>query len=160
LLGSSDIKTGKTIVARSIAAYGQPAIMLPSSGSENLRIGNPVLIDGAVVGRISKLQKSQAQISLLSQNDFSLLLLAKTQNGTNGIIKGDGKRVLFTEVLRGDNLQEGDRVVTQGQEGVTSNLFIGKVQQIVKDESSPVQTAILEQLTSFYETTLVEVRIE
>ncbi|MEN8253512.1 MAG: rod shape-determining protein MreC [Patescibacteria group bacterium] len=158
LLGSSDIKAGKTIIVRSVSAYGQPAIMLPSN--ETLRIGNPVLISGAIIGRISELEYSQAKLSLLSKNNPESLLLAKTQNDVNGVIKGDGKRVLFTEVLRSKQLQVGDRVSTQGQEGVASNLFIGKIQQIIEDNSSPVQTAVLEQIASFYESTLVEVRLE
>ena len=52
----------------------------------------------------------------------------------------------------------GERVLTLGQPGVPSNLYVGSIQNLLTKSADPVQSAVLEQYVSFYEASLVEVR--
>jgi cell shape-determining protein MreC len=100
---------------------------------------------------------NQSEIGLLSQ-ESGPTILAKTESGVQGLIRGDGKRVLLTEIPVDVTLNVGERIVTQGQEGVAPNMFIGRISAVRNDPASAVQTALIEQLVSFYEASIVEVR--
>lgn len=154
LLQASDLALGEEIIVASVASLQSESIYLPKAA--RVEVGNPVSVSGTVVGRIQSLDGRIAKVTLLSQ-DFEAPLLAKTSSGKTGIVRGDGQRVLFTEVSPDEPLEVGERVVTLGQESVPPNLLIGKIGQLETQASDAVQTAVLEQLVSFFEVQLVEV---
>lgn len=143
-----------SIIGSPIISYGVPTISVGSQ--QGVIEGSPVLTNGTLVGLIDSVSEQQAVVKLLSQA-AGTPVVARTQSGAEGLVIGDGKRVLFTEVAHDQSLTPGERVMTVGQAHIPANIFIGKVQTITSGQSAPVQTAALEQLTSFYEVTLVEV---
>jgi cell shape-determining protein MreC len=85
-------------------------------------------------------------------------VLAKTVGGTMGLVRGDGRKILLTEVTQTLPLAIGELVVTVGQLQIEQNLVIGRVTSIQNDPANSVKQAVIEQLTSFFEVSLVEIR--
>jgi rod shape-determining protein MreC len=159
LLNSSDRNFNQVTITRPIVSLAQPAIFFDQSfgGQPLVRVGAPVLVKETLVGLVSKIDASLAYISLLWQEETPLILV-ETQTGVQGILRGNGKYVLLTEVPTDQELIIGERVTTTGQEGIEQGLYVGEIQSIQSGHSSAVKTAIIQQYVSFYETALVEVR--
>jgi cell shape-determining protein MreC len=64
----------------------------------------------------------------------------------------------LTEIPVNVKLEVGERVVTQGQDGIAPNIFVGRIASLESKPEAAVQTAVIEQVVSFYEATIVEVR--
>jgi len=159
LLNSSDRSLNRVTITRPIVSLAQPAIFFDQSfGDQSLvRVGSPVLVEETLVGLVSKIDANLAYISLLWQEETPLILV-ETQAGVQGILRGNGKYVLLTEVPTDQELIIGERVATTGQEGIEQGLYVGEIQSIQSGHSSAVKTAIIQQYVSFYEVALVEVR--
>ena len=78
---------------------------------------------------MSKVDANLAYISLLWQEETPLILV-ETQAGVQGILRGNGKHVLLTEVPTDQELIIGERVATTGQEGVEQGLYVGEIHSI------------------------------
>ncbi|HQM15597.1 MAG TPA: rod shape-determining protein MreC, partial [Candidatus Woesebacteria bacterium] len=133
----------------------QPTIALDPD--QKVTPGTAVLVEGVLVGTIAKQQLGTATVNLLWQKE-TLPILAETDSKVQGLVMGDGRRVLFTEVPVDQELTIGQQVVSVGQTGVEQGLFIGEIRAIVTGYSNAVKTAVLEQYVSFYQVGLVEVR--
>jgi len=147
--------SNKRVLSLPIVAYGRP--LLVGGSEQGLAVGKMVLVSQTLVGLVNEVSPQQSEVSLLSQENGPTIL-AKTESGIQALVNGDGKRVVLNEVPASIELKIGERVVTQGQEGVAPNIFIGRIAAIKKEPAAAVQTAILEQLVSFYEASIVEVQ--
>lgn len=156
LLNSTDRTLNRVVLTQSILSFAQPVISIPRE-TEVLE-GSAVLVEGTLVGLVKETRTDVGVVSLLWQKD-STAVLARTSSGVQGIVKGDGRRVIFTEIPIEEEIEIGQRVMTAGQRGVEGGLFIGEIRSIVSGESAAVKTAILEQYVSFYQASLVEVRL-
>lgn len=156
LLNSSNRSLRKIILTRPILSYAQPTVSI--SVDEEVAIGSAVLIKDTLVGQIKDVKQGTASVDLLWQNDSSPVL-ATTEAGVQGVIVGDGKRVIFTEVPITDELEIGQRVTATGQRGIEKGLYVGEIRSLQTGASSAVQTAVIEQHVSFYEAQLVEIRL-
>lgn len=141
-------------IASPVVSLSYPAIAVGSQ--QGIEKGRMVLYKDVLLGLVTEISDHQSRVALLSKKDGPVLL-AKTSQGVEGIIKGSGKRVLFTEVPRGIELNKGDRVVSVGQEGVRRDVLIGVIEEVEDRPSAPTQTAILQQYVSFYDAPIVEV---
>ncbi len=144
----------ETVVASTVIAYGQPSLNLGSEAG--LRVGQPVLAAKNLVGLIDGISSQQAQVLLLTQNRTKPLL-AETESGVTGLVVGDGRRLLLTEVSKTAELKIGELVVTSGQEGISADLVIGRVSELIDQATAPTQEAVLEPAISFYDVSVVEV---
>lgn len=156
LLNSTDRSLGRVVLTQPILSYAQPTISVPPQ--EELAVGTAVLAEGTLVGTISKLLPGIAQIDLLWQKE-TMPVLAATSEGVQGLVIGDGRRVLLTEIPVAEEIEVGQRVVTTGQRGIERGVLIGEIRSIQAGPSAAVKTAVLEQYVSFFETALVEIRL-
>jgi len=154
LLKVSDSDQGRVVIAP-VVSYGYPGIA--AGQSEGVVVGQMVIVNQTLVGRISQVSEHQSRVELIA-NTLGEGILAKTSSGAVGIIIGNGRQVVFTEVSRDDELRVGEEVITLGQEGIAKDLLVGVISQLKTQASDPVQTAVVDQLVSFYEARLVEVK--
>ncbi len=154
LIENKDRKFAQIVLAAPILSYGIPHISVGSG--DGVEMGDPVLVSQTLVGRIQDVFPEQSEVRLLS-HPLSLPILAKTQSGVDGLIVGDGRNVLLTEVSMEVELNVGDRVTTVGQQGLQRDIFIGKISKIKKDPELSTQYAIIEQVVSFFDARIVEV---
>jgi len=156
LLGASDRKLSEeTIIGAPILSLAYPAVGVGSS--DGVEVNDMVLIDNVLIGTIDSVTEYQSKVSLLSSKRKNKILV-RTQSGVEAVVDGDGRNVLLTHIPRSVELNEGERVVTVGQEGVEKNILIGVVKKINHSPSDSTNTYIINQLVSFYSAVLVEVK--
>lgn len=139
----------------SVISYAPPSIDVGTA--DGLQGGELVFVLGTCIGKVHAVERHHAQVKLLSSFGEDDVLLAKTDTGTSGIVRGDRTRVLLTEIPIEASVQVGQRVETAGQLGVQSGLYIGRVTEIIRREGSPTQTAVIDQGVSFFRSSIVEV---
>lgn len=142
------------VISAPISAHGQPSLAVGSNSG--VEVGQPVVTAQTLLGVISHAQTHQSQVRLLSEIRTQPIL-AQTESGVKGLVKGDGRQLLLTELPTEVEIKPGEKIMTVGQAQVRSGIFIGQVQQLLDQPSSPTKTAVIEQLVSFYEVPLVEV---
>lgn len=156
MIGTSDRSlSNQTIIGAPIVSLASPAIGVGSS--EGVQEKQMVLVDGVLVGTVTEVSQHQSKVRLLSQSGEKQVI-AQTQSGVEGVLVGDGKNVLLTQVPRSAEIKEGELVVTSGQEGIEKGIAVGIIRNIKTDPADATQTIVVSQLVSFYEAVLVEVR--
>lgn len=155
MLENADRSLSTSIIAAPIVAYGTPYI--DRGEAENVATGDLVLVANTLLGRVGKISPHQAEVILLSQLDGRPILV-KTESQIQGLIKGNGKKLELTEIPKEAPLKVNEKIVTLGQEGIAPGIFVGRVQTINENLTASTQRASVEQLVSFYETRVVEVR--
>lgn len=155
LLENTDRPQTRTVLTRPVVSLAKPAI----SGGEDLGLeeGSLVISRETLLGQLSKIGQFESQVVLLHEKE-STPILAKTESGVEGIIEGDGKKIIFTEVNKTDKLVLGEKIYSMGQSQIEQGILIGRISFVNQDLSSSVQTAVVEQYVSFFESPVVEVR--
>lgn len=157
LLNSTDRDLNQVVLTSPILSLAQPAVSLPRDVA--VTPGLAVLVENTLVGVVKEVINNVGYVSLLWQQDTPFVL-AQSSTGVQGLLKGDGRRVLLTEVPVEDELEVGQRVITSGQEGIEAGIYIGEIRSIKSGASSAVKTAVLEQYVSFHESSLVEIKLQ
>ncbi|MCB9813570.1 MAG: hypothetical protein H6772_04150 [Pseudomonadales bacterium] len=155
LVENRDILIEKTIITAPIVSLAYPAVGVGSV--HGVEINNMVLFNGMLIGTIGEVDNYQSKVLLLSKSRKNKVL-AKTESGVEGVVDGDGKNILMTQIPNNAELVDGERVVAIGQEGIARNTFIGILKVIENNPSSPTKTAIIKQNVSFYDVVLLEVK--
>jgi len=154
ILQNSDRPLTNSIISSTIISLSSPAIAVGEE--DGVREGAPVVLRGNLLATISQLSRRSAHIDLLASQN-SPVILAKTDSGSKGVIKGDGQRIILTEILPERKVAIGEKVLTLGQENLPPALLIGQVQENITRHSDSVQSFIVEPLVNFYESQMVEV---
>ena len=147
-------KITPVVIAAPVISHGQPSISVGQT--DGVRAGQPILVAKMLVGLIKATSTHQSTVNLLFQNTTQPIL-AKTATGVEGLVIGDGKNILLTEIPKEAELVVGELVVTVGQEQIRSQLVVGRIQQLIDQPSAPIKQAILVQESSFYEASIAEV---
>jgi len=156
LLENSDRRLGTTIITSPITSFAQTR--LPVGSEQGVRVGALVLYRNNLLARVSQVEPKQSQITLL-QHLTEGGILAVTEGGVKGLVKGDGWQVLLTEVTSGQTLRPQELVLTAGQEGVEKGLVIGQIQTVqLANPALATITAVVEPLVNFYQLELVELK--
>jgi rod shape-determining protein MreC len=154
MLENSDRKLVNNIITRPIVSFAHPTVA--AGGAEGVKEGSLVLLGKTVVGRVSEVSEHTSKVDLLFHANASPIVAA-TETGVEGLLVGDGKRLVLTEVARDAQVTVGQRVMTLGQPGIPSDLLIGQVVAIESKPADPVKQVIVEQLVDFYQARVVEV---
>jgi cell shape-determining protein MreC len=124
---------------------------------DGVEVGNIVYISDVLVGRIVSVSRTQSQVALFSSRDAEPVLV-QTASGAQGLLVGNGTRTLLTQIPVQVSITTGERLTTVGQQGIPPGQFIGVVASVSAPGTAPMQTALIDQLQSFYTVPLVEIR--
>jgi len=156
LLENSDRSYRQVVITAPVVSFAQSFIAVGEQSG--IKPGSAVLYKDTLLGLVDQVEDRQSSVLLLSKLTDSYIL-AETETGIKGIIKGNGREILLTEIKNDDQIEVGQLVFTSSQLGIEKGLLIGKVARILTDNQAlAVKTAIVEQLVNFYDTSLVEVR--
>lgn len=154
LLENTDRKARDTVITSPVVSNIGPTIGV--GRVDGIEEGNLVFVAQTLVGRVSKVEEHFSRINLIFQKDFKPLVV-ETSQGYKGLIKGDGKRAVITE-MNADQVPENEsRVVTVGQLGIEQGLFIGQIGQDISHPSDPIKSYVVNQYIDFYQAGVVEV---
>jgi len=154
LLQNSDREDLTVIITSPIVSQVGPTIGVGSN--DGVGVGDLVFVSKTLVGRIREVFPEYAEVDLVTQIDFQPIV-AVTAEGFKGLIKGDGKRVVFTEVLPEESPAPESRIQTVGQVGVENGLFVGQIGKLLSSASETVKTYQVIQRVDFYAASIVEI---
>lgn len=157
ILENTDRRTEHRVIAAPIISYGTPFIN--HGQADGIAVDSLVFVHQTLVGRIAAVTPHQAEIRLLSHPN-SDPILAQTQTGVTGVLTGNGRAVLLTEIPSDAQVEVGQRVVTTGQRGIEPDLYVGRITQVRYEPSDPVKEAVVEPGINFYQARVVEVSLE
>jgi rod shape-determining protein MreC len=154
MIENRHLSLNERIVAAPIVSYGYPAISVGIN--QEVREGNLVLVADTLLGRVVKVSQEESRIELLSSKEAQPVLV-QTQSGLQGIVQGTGRGIVLTQLPPDVTVNPGERVTTLGQPGIKSGILVGIISADQVQATSPIKTVPLDQLVSFYTTSLVEV---
>ena len=138
LLGLKDLTPAETLAARVISIDASPYFRVArveiDRGEGMVRRGMAVLTPEGVVGRLNRVAGKTSDIMLLV-DPRSAIDVFVPRTGGRGILRGksgeNGYRCSIEYLVRGDQVREGDKVVTSGLGGAfPRDLAIGKVSKV------------------------------
>ncbi len=155
-LENSDRSYQQVVITAPIISFANSFVAVGSKSA--IKTGSAVLYKGTLLGLIDQVEENQSSVLLLHQL-FDLGLLVETNTGVKGLLRGNGREILLTEVPSDAQLVVGDLVSTSAQVGIEKGLLIGRVAKILtNNQASATKTAVVEQLINFYDLSLVEIK--
>lgn len=130
-----------------------PANFILDKGHEDkVKVGYGVVLKNNLIGKVIKTSSHLSKVEIIVNSSSSFT--AKTKRDVLGVIKGDGKAMIFSNVLLSENIKVGDLVTTKGDmtlEGIgyPQDLIIGKIKSIDKNPSELFQKARVESFLDF-----------
>jgi rod shape-determining protein MreC len=126
------------------------SVLLDRGRSHGVRSGMPVVTDRGVVGLITATTGHAARSMLLLDRQSAVDGIVQ-RSRARGIVRGTGTQQLeLVFVVRGDDVQVGDVVITSGVGGVyPKGLRLGQVMSVDVDENHLLHSARLEPAVDF-----------
>jgi rod shape-determining protein MreC len=126
------------------------SVLLDRGGSHEVRSGMPVVTDRGLVGLVTATSPRAARAMLMLDRQSAVDGIVQ-RSRARGIVRGRGTgRLEFVLVVRGDDVQVGDVVITSGLGGVhPKGLRIGEVTEVNTDETELLHTATLRPAVDF-----------
>jgi len=115
-----------------------------------LKVGNAVLSQGFLVGRVANIDGLTVRVLLITDSTSSIPAAIQNKDIT-GIAKGKiGNGLTVEQVPQSDNVVKGDTVLTSGLGGdLPKGLIIGRVDEVQKVNGSIFQSITLQPMVEF-----------
>ena len=112
-------------------------MLLNKGESDGVKIGSMVITpQGAIVGSVDEVASKTSRVRLLQDPAFEITA-SIIGRSTVGIVMGSGENGLrFELVAQGDEIAEGDTVISSGADQYPGGLVLGTVSHVVKNETS------------------------
>jgi rod shape-determining protein MreC len=146
LLGLRDSVPAATLVARVISVDASPYFRVArvsiDRGEGLVQRGMPVITPEGVVGRINRIAGTSSDVQLAVDPRTKIdVVLPRT--GGRGLLEGkageNGYRCVIQYLVRGEEVKEGDVVVTSGLGDFPRDLPVGKVSKVVRNAAGLFQ---------------------
>jgi rod shape-determining protein MreC len=137
------------VVGQDVSPFFHSAL-LDRGRSQAVRAGMPVVTDRGLVGLVTATSPHAARTMMLMDRRSAVDGIVQ-RSRARGIVRGTGSDVLeFTFMVRGDDVQPGDVVITSGVGGVyPKGLQIGTVTSVEMDPRKLVHTAKIRPAVDF-----------
>ncbi len=125
-------------------------LVLGSGSSEGVRVGNIVVSDQGLVGRVSEVGANYAKVVLITDPSSTLSALVEGSRAT-GIVRGEyGDALVMDWILQTESVSVGDVVVTAGlalggelRSLYPKGLVVGRVVRLERAQAAAYQRAII-----------------
>lgn len=102
-------------------------LIIDAGFKQNIRIGQIVIYEKQLVGRVIKVNKNSSRVLLLT-DPLSGIPVKGLESGVKFIANGQFTNLLLCKYLREENLQNGELVVTTNDNAsIIANIIVGKV---------------------------------
>ncbi|GEM_PF-5538478 len=156
ILENSDRSYNQVTVAAPIISFAQTFIAV--GAKDGIKPGSAVLYKGTLLGLVDSVEEKQSLVTLLNKLHGNSILV-KTNKGVKGLLAGNGREIILSEVSINEPLEVGDLVFTAASLGIEDGLLIGRITHIsAENQALATKTAVVEQLVNFYEVGLVEIK--
>ena len=150
LLGTKVSPAWKFIPANVIKNLGEDLIIDVGSeievspGMIVIGLARDKINNGILIGKVKEVSLMQSKVSLLKNSNISLGVM--TENGSLGLVVGDGKKINLERVLQKQDLKEGALIFSKGGNGWLENLVIGKVGKVSRIDTEVYLKAEIDEL--------------
>ena len=126
------------------------SLLLDRGRSSDIRSGMPVMVDQGLVGLVSATSLHAARAMMILDRRCAVDAMIQ-RSRARGLVRGLGTGELeFEFMVRGDDVQAGDEVITSGVGGVyPKGLRIGNVSEVNADRSELLHTASVKPSVDF-----------
>jgi rod shape-determining protein MreC len=129
------------IPARVIGVNASPhfvSLRIDKGESDGVRTGMPVVTASGVVGQVSRVVGGTADVMLLTDPSSRLgAVVQRSRARGTAVGAGGGTNLHFENVLKGDDVVDGDTLITSGTDGLfPKGLVIGQIEGVSRDTSS------------------------
>lgn len=145
------------VVGKELLTIGQ-TVLINRGSKAGLAPGQPVVAgEGALIGKISKIELDIATVRLLSDNQSKISAVILNRDRSLGVVEGGyGISLRMNLIPRDEPVRIGDQVVTSGlEENIPRGLLIGTVAVIENEPYKPFQQAVLNPVTDLSKLTVV-----
>lgn len=97
--------------------------------------------NGVVLGQVTTVSQWQSQVGLLYSPE--ILVKAVTLSGAKGVVQGDSQNIWLNDVLQKSRLLPGEIVTTVGGDGWLPGLVLGRINEVLKEDTAVFQRAKL-----------------
>lgn len=142
LLGASPVTEGKRLIAEVLAVYSHPfshQIVLNKGSHDGVTISQPIIDDAGVLGQVVSVGPTSSRAVLIADNTHSLSL-RNERTGLSLVAEGIGQsnRLRVIHLPHSYDIQEGDRLLTSGLDGVFPEGYpVARVSRVYRDASQP-----------------------
>lgn len=137
LLDFKEAQEMATLPARVIAEDASSwfrTVTIDKGRQHGVTEGLPVVIAEGVVGRVVRVSDRYSRVLLITDASSAVATLLQ-ENRARGVCRGQGDKLVFDFVLRQEEVEPGDRVVTSGMGGVfPKGLVVGVVESVDRQE--------------------------
>jgi rod shape-determining protein MreC len=126
------------------------SVLIDRGRTRDVRSGMPMVTDRGVVGLVTATSPHASRAMLILDRQSAVDGIVQ-RSRARGIVRGTGSgRLEFVFVVRGDDVEVGDVVITSGVGGVyPKGLRVGEVTGIEVDEDRLLHTAVVEPAVDF-----------
>jgi rod shape-determining protein MreC len=126
------------------------SVLIDRGRAHEVRSGMPVVTDRGLVGLVTATSRHAARVMLLLDRQSAVDGMVQ-RSRARGIVRGTGTGQLeFTFMVRGDDVQVGDLVITSGVGGAhPKGIRVGQVAEVRSDETQLLHTAMLQPAVDF-----------
>jgi rod shape-determining protein MreC len=137
------------VVGQDASTWSQ-GLLLDRGRSAEVRSGMPVLVDQGLVGLVSATTPGAARAMLILDRRSTVDAVIQ-RSRTRGLVRGLGSDELeFVFMVRGDDVQVGDEVITSGVGGVyPKGIRVGTVVSVKADREELLHTARVKPAVDF-----------
>jgi rod shape-determining protein MreC len=148
LLNYSETGVGTRVAARVVGINpdaNRLTVRIDRGESDGVRRNMPVVTPDGVVGQVLRVTSGAADVLLLADPNSRLgVRVQRTRARAGAAGTGDERLLRLDYLLRAEDLEEGDPVVTSGTDGVfPPGLMVGRVSQIQRQGSGMFLGAML-----------------
>ncbi len=151
------------VIGRSIKDWYR-TVTINKGFNSGLRENMPVINYSGLIGRISSVTNSTAEITLLTDPKYGAITVVTTETGYPGIVIGDENGLGGLQMIQipsTANILEGYEVVTSGLGDLGyKNIKIGKIKEIVNSSDGLMKKAIIDPYADFNDLHFVGVIIK
>jgi rod shape-determining protein MreC len=152
LLEFKESQSGQMLPARVVAEDASSwfrTVVIDKGSSDGVLEGMPVVVAEGVVGRVIRNGPRESRVLLITDAASAVAALIQ-DNRARGICRGQGNKLNFDFVLRKEDVQIGDAIITSGMGGVfPKGLLVGYVKSIDRQEFGLFQSIEVEPAVDF-----------
>ncbi len=119
-------------------------ITLSKGSNDGLKPGMAVISNGVLVGTLSQVGRTTAQVFVVTDPSFKTNGIDQTSRA-NGTVQGQlGAGLIMNNIAQGDSVKPGDTIVTSGLGGsMPKGIVIGQVESVNQSDNEVFQSAQL-----------------
>lgn len=151
-------ETGITPIQAKIITFDnnftRSSALVASGSNEGVRVDQPVIHLGHLVGIVKEVSESSSKIQFLNDADIKLAVSIQNTNASQGILKSNfGTSIEVDSISKLEPVNKENNVITTATENIPSGLQIGKVKSV--SEGDLFHRIIVEYPINFYQLTEV-----